>query len=163
MPTLTHERPRRRGPPLDARDDLLRREDDAASRCASAPARNWYFTYRNGGAPEWLRLGAYPAVALAEARDLALDQRHGLDVKGIDPAAERRKEPAPEPEPPAPAFTFADFVPAYVAFQKGRTKDWADEAQKIERHLLPAWGPLPLETSRARTSTSCSTRSPARG
>ena len=111
-----------------------------------AKTRTWYFTYRNGGATEWVRLGAYPAVSLAEARTLVQDHRHDIDLKDIDPAVERRKEPEPEPAPPPPAFTFADFVPVYVAFQKGRTKDWQNEAQKIERHILPAWGPLPLKS-----------------
>ena len=93
----------------------------------SPRAKVWYFTYRNGGPSQWLKLGEYPAVTLAEARTLALGQRHAVDVEGKDPAAERRAPlPAPHPEPPR-AFTFADFVPAYVAFQRGRTKEWANE------------------------------------
>jgi len=36
-------------------------------------------------------------------------------------------------------------VPVFVRFQKGRTKHWADEEGKIKRHLLPAWGSLPLK------------------
>ena len=111
----------------------------------SPRAKVWYFTYRNGGPSQWLKLGEYPAVTLAEARTLALGQRHAVDVEGKDPAAERRAPlPAPHPEPPR-AFTFADFVPAYVAFQRGRTKEWANEEAKIRRHLLPAWGTLPLK------------------
>jgi integrase len=112
-----------------------------------ARTKTWYFVYRNGGEPEWVVLGTYPAVGLADARDLALGKRHGLDIDGVDPAAERRKEPEPDPVT-APAFTFADFVPAYVAFQKGRTKDWKNEEAKIRRHLLPAWGALPLKDIR---------------
>ena len=108
--------------------------------------KTWYFVYRNGGVSEWLKLGEYPSVGLAEARTLVRDRRHDIDVKGIDPAAERRRVPEPEPAPPVPAFTFADFVPAYVAFQRGRTKGWENEAQKIARHLLPSWGPLPLRS-----------------
>jgi len=108
-----------------------------------ARSRTWYFVYRNGKAPEWLKLGSYPAVTLAEARGLALDHRHALDLKGVDPAVERRKPPI-APAPAAPVFTFADFVPVFVQFQKGRTKHWANEEGKIKRYLLPAWGPLPL-------------------
>lgn len=111
-----------------------------------ARTKTWYFVYRNGGNPEWLKLGTYPAVGLDEARTLALDVRHDIDVKEIDPAVERRKEPEPPPAPPAPEYTFADFVPVYVAFQKKHTKDWENEAQKIARYLLPAWGPLPLKS-----------------
>jgi integrase len=103
--------------------------------------RAWYFTYRAGGDTEWVKLGTYPALGLAEARDLVLEKRHGLDIKGIDPAVERRK--APEPEP-APAFTFGDFAKTFVEFQKGRIQEWRADEQKIERYLLPAWRTLPL-------------------
>ncbi len=41
-------------------------------------------------------------------------------------------------------FTFAAFVPAFVAFQKGRKRRWEDDRQMINRHILPAWGPLEL-------------------
>jgi len=105
----------------------------------------WYFTYRHGGPTQWLRLGDYPALTLADARTEAVNQRKTLEVDGIDPVEERARLNTPiEPEPAAPVFTFKDFVPVYVAFQKGRTKEWADEESKIHRHLLPAWGPLPL-------------------
>ena len=42
----------------------------------SPRAKVWYFTYRNGGPTQWLRIGEYPAVSLAEARTAALDHRH---------------------------------------------------------------------------------------
>jgi integrase len=108
----------------------------------SPKAKTWYFTYRHGGPTQWLRLGEYPALSLADARGQATAQRKALEVDGIDPAAERRKPVEPEPTPRA--FTFEDFVPTYVAFQKGRTKEWEDEQSKIHRHLLPVWGPIPL-------------------
>lgn len=105
----------------------------------------WYFVYRNGSQPEWLKLGTYPAVSLADARTAARDARHAIDVDGIDPAVERRQEPpAPVAEPRV--FTFADFVPVFVAFQKGRTKTWQDDEAKIARHILPAWQALPLRS-----------------
>jgi integrase len=103
----------------------------------------WYFTYRNNGPSQWLRLGEYPALSLADARKQVNEQRALLD-KGIDPAEERRRPPV-EPAPAAPVFTFADFVPVFVRFQRGRTKHWDDEEGKIKRYLLPAWGPLPLK------------------
>lgn len=108
-----------------------------------ARKKTWCFTYRNGGPTQWLRLGEYPGLSLAGARKLVNEQRITLD-KGLDPIAEQRKvlvAPAPAPR----AFTFADFVPVFVAFQRGRNvTDWENDASKIERHILPAWGPLPL-------------------
>jgi integrase len=104
----------------------------------------WYFVYRNGSEPEWLKLGTYPAVSLGDARKEANEQRALLD-KGVDPVAEweRRTRPV-EPEPAPKAFTFSDFVPTFIAFQKGRTSTWRDDENKIHRYLLPAWGALPL-------------------
>jgi len=103
----------------------------------------WYFTYRNGGPSQWLKLGAYPTLTLADARDRVAKERAVL-AAGVDPAEERRKPPV-EPVPSAPTYTFADFVPVFVRFQKGRTRHWEDEESKIKRYLLPAWGPLPLK------------------
>ena len=106
--------------------------------------KTWYFTYRFEGADRWLRLGEYPGIALADARKLVNAYRAILDT-GHDPAVVREQAiVAATPPPTAPVFTFADFVPVYVRFQKGRTKAWEDEAGKIDRYLLPAWGTLPL-------------------
>lgn len=109
-----------------------------------ARSRQWYHVYRNGAAPEWIPLGEYPAVKLKEARDKVTDHRHALDVEGIDPAVERRKAAEPAPPPPE-VFTVEKFAPVFVAFQKARgNKDWKNDEQKIARHILPAWGRLPL-------------------
>ena len=59
------------------------------------------------------------------------------------PGREKRTPPAPEPVP-APVFTFADPVPVYLAFQRGRVKTWQAERSKITTYLLPAWGTIPL-------------------
>jgi integrase len=107
-----------------------------------ARTKVWYFAYRNKGPVQRFRLGEYPALKLAGARKQATAQRAQLD-NGVDPAAERR-QPPPAPVPAAPVFTFADFVPTFIAFQKGRKKTWFDDQQKIERWLLPEWGALPL-------------------
>jgi integrase len=109
-----------------------------------ATSKTWYFTYRNGGPTEWVKIGTYPAVSLVDARLTALEQRHAIDLEGKDPAAERRRAP-PEPAAAPQVFTFADFAPTFVAFQKGRVKCWRDDAAMLKRYLSPAWGPLPLK------------------
>src|SRR5690349_17593346 len=83
--------------------------------------KTWYFTYRNGGPTQWLKLGDYPdGLTLADARDRVATERARL-VDGIDPVVEKAKPPV-EPTPQAPVYTFADFVPVFVRFQKARTK-----------------------------------------
>lgn len=109
--------------------------------------KTWCFTYRNSGPTRWLKLGEYPALSLADARQRVNEERAQLG-NGVDPIEERRKaaEPLPEPPPAAPAFTFADFVPVFIAFQRGKKKTWEDDEAAIAKHLLPSWRTLPLKS-----------------
>lgn len=123
--------------------------------------KSWAFTYRvpHDRRPEgekdvsqWLSLGTYgpDAVSLAEARRLAGKWRHAIDVEKRHPAHEVRAlkaaTKAPPPPPPAAPHTFGSFaLGAYLAFAKARGKKTVHEdAQKIRKHLAPAWGALPL-------------------
>jgi integrase len=118
-----------------------------ALRATSGGSKTWVFVYRAAGKPQWLTLGAYPAVTLADARKLALDERHAIDVQKRDPAAEQRVERAAAKLPPIPAkavFTFADLARLYETFAKGKKKTWPDDVGKMKRYLIPAWGDLPL-------------------
>jgi integrase len=112
-----------------------------ALRVTPAGTKTWCFVYRNGGTPQWLTLGSYPAVKLADARTLALDKRHAVEKR--DPAVELRVErlSATVPLAPTPAmFTFADLVAVYEKFAKGRKKTWKDDLNKTKKYLIPAWG-----------------------
>lgn len=131
---------------FDTRDEVYDTKARGLVLRVGARRKVWCFVYRNRGPLQRLRLGEYPAMTLAEARKAVTEQRALLD-KGIDPVKTKQAAAiAVEPAPALPpAFTFADFVPTYVAFQKGRTKEWADEESKIRRHLLPVWGALPLK------------------
>jgi hypothetical protein len=87
--------------------------------------KTWCFVYRSSGKPQWLTLGSYPAVTLADARSLARAKRHAVDVDKRDPAAELRIERQKAPLPPVPmpaVFTFADLAAVYETFAKGRKK-----------------------------------------
>jgi integrase len=120
-----------------------------ALRVTPNGTKTWAFVYRGHGKPQWLTLGSYPALMLADARALALDHRHAIDVEGRDPVAEQRAEreaaELPAPVPPAiPAvFTFADLAKVYEKFAKGRKKTWKDDVAKTNKYLLPAWGSMP--------------------
>lgn len=115
-------------------------------RVSPSGVKAWYFVYRfDGGPPEWLRLGEYDAVGLAAARTLAGTYRYQVDVEKRNPAAEKRTPPPP-PEPEAPVMTFATFAPVYLTFAKGKKRTWEDDAAKIAKYLIPAWGPLPLRS-----------------
>ncbi|MEP6918277.1 MAG: Arm DNA-binding domain-containing protein, partial [Acidobacteriota bacterium] len=84
-----------------------------ALRPTPSGAKTWAFVYRAAGKPQWLTLGAYPAVTLADARELAIDQRRGVVLDKRDPASEQRAQRKTAAQPPAapPAvFTFADLA-----------------------------------------------------
>ena len=111
--------------------------------------KTWYFTYRRRGSPtQWLKLGPYPELTLADARVRVRDERYTLEVLGEDPitAAHEAIAAAEQAEAaaPPPMFTFGDFIPVFVQFQKGRKKTWRDDAVMIERHLREPWGDLEL-------------------
>src|SRR6516225_967765 len=117
-----------------------------ALRVSPAGLKTWSFVYRRGGKPQWLTLGSYPAVTLADARELALDKRHAIDVEKRDPAAERRteRETAQLASSTAPVvYRFSDLAALYEQFAKGRKKTWKDDVNKIKKYLIPAWGALP--------------------
>ena len=110
-----------------------------------ARKKTWCFTYRNGGPTQWLKSASTLSLKLKGARMLVNEQRTSLD-KGIDLAEERRSLPV-EPVPEPAAFTFGNFVPAFIAFQKQkRKKTWQDDEVAIDRHLLAAWKDLPLNS-----------------
>jgi integrase len=118
-----------------------------ALRGTAKGIKTWAFVYRRASKPNWVKLGAYPAVTLADARTLALEMRHAIDVEKRDPATERRAKRRAAKAPPAATaavFTFADMAKLYEAFARGQKKTWQDDAGKVKRYLIPAWGTLPL-------------------
>ncbi len=122
-----------------------------ALRVTPAGVKSWSFVYRlDGTASQWLWLGSYPAVPLADARGLALTYRRMVEVEKRDPAKERHDERAARaaapPTPTPGAFTFADLGDLYATVAAGQKKTWQDDVAKINRHLRPAWGALPLRT-----------------
>jgi integrase len=118
-----------------------------ALRATPGQVKTWTFVYRAGGKPQWLTLGSYPALSLADARAQALAKRHAIDVESRDPAEEQRaeREAAKLPTPAAPGvFTFADLAALYATFAKGRKKTWQEDVNKTKKYLTPAWGSLPV-------------------
>src|SRR3954468_3421233 len=85
-----------------------------------------------------MTLGAYPALGLADARTLALDKRHAVDVEGRDPVAEKKAErvtaiPIEAAEPAV--STFADLTRLYETFANSGST-WADDGSKMEKYFL---------------------------
>ena len=115
-------------------------------RVAPSGRKTWIFVYRTPGStsPQWSPIGTFPAVSLADARRLALDQRKAVEVDGGDPVAERKAKRHTTPSPTV--FTFGDLAKLYLTLAKATKKSWRDDKQKIDKYLLPAWGTRPLRT-----------------
>ena len=112
-------------------------------RASPTGGRAWWFVYRLQGKPsQWLKLGSYPAMSLADARKAALAQRKAVDVDRSDPVAERKTKAKAAPA----VFTFADLAKLYLTLAKATKKDWKNDQRKIDKHLLPAWGARPLRS-----------------
>jgi len=144
--TLAGLKPAERTRYFDSHTPGLMLRVSAATARQDGRGRVWYFRYRYQGRQELLRLGTYPGTTLKEAREAVGAARKRLD-HGENPAAEKR---TPPPAPPA-VYTFADFVPVFVAFQKDRgIKTWHEQENKIAKYLTPAWGDRALASLRRR-------------
>ena len=86
----------------------------------------------NRGRRQCLTLGDAPAITLAQARELALQNRGQLAM-GSDPKAQR-KEAAETP-------TFAEFIEQrYLPFVKGYKKAWNSDVSYLNNQILPVLG-----------------------
>jgi len=100
-------------------------------------AKSWAVRYRNAaGTPRKLTLGPYPAISLADARELAKAKLRDVQ-EGRDPAVEKQREKAE-----APARTFAAVALRFIkrhAAKQNRT--WAETARILG--IGPDLQPLP--------------------
>jgi len=104
----------------------------------------WRLKYRFAGKEKLLRLGTYPEVPLADARERRDEARKQL-AQGVDPGAARKEEQAISEED---ARTFG--VVAWEWYEK-QLRGWTESTafnikRRLERELLPPFGKLPIKT-----------------
>ena len=75
-------------------------------KVVSSGAKRWVQRVTIGGKRHNLGLGGYPAVSLAEARELAAENQRAIR-QGRDPLAEKHQAEEDLRRPPVPAFTQA--------------------------------------------------------
>ena len=102
---------------------------------APGGSKSWVQRLTIHGRRHDIGLGGYPLATLAEARDMALDNRR-LARKGGDPLAEKRRAKVPNFREAALA-TFEANKPRWRNAKV--TKNWW---QQMELHALPKLGPL---------------------
>jgi len=97
--------------------------------------KSYVFSYRHQGRKRLIALGRVTELTLDQARDQALTHKLGLRQEDVDPLAQREKALLGD--------TVAQLCTAYLErYAKLRKRSWRDDEQRINKYLLPAWGPL---------------------
>src|SRR5437773_7926206 len=102
-------------------------------RLAPGGGKTFVIRYRHRGRQERLTLGHYPALSLADARNLA-KQKLAQVEQGHDPAAERRAD--------REALTFDTLASEYMErYAKARRKrSWKADERHLRVDVLPVFG-----------------------
>lgn len=118
---------------VDYFDDLT---PGLSLRVTSNDARSWTLFYRDQhGRQKRLTLGRYPAVCLADARELAQDARRSV-AKGGDPVVEKRAA--------RDVLTFGELAASYIEnHAKPNKRSWAEDERQLNANLLPKWRTRP--------------------
>jgi len=102
-------------------------------------ARVFWFRFVLRGVKGGLRLGAFPALPVTAARQLALAARAKVE-RGIDP---RQTDEHHD-------LTFGEFATIYLAYSRQHKRSHRDDASKLKCWLLPAFAHLRLQDLRRR-------------
>ena len=102
-------------------------------RVTPTGARSWVLRVVVAGKRRDMGLGAYPEVALAQARQRAREVRDSI-WRGIDPATERKARKSALLADQAMAVTFSELAREYVD-KKSREFKTAKQRQKLENQI----------------------------
>ncbi len=104
--------------------------------------KSWSLRYQLRGKSRELGLGAYPAVSLKRARELAAEARAKL-AEQRDPLAERKAQLAAVALAEAKNVTFKEFAEAYILRRKpewSNSKHAGQWSATFEQHVYPKIG-----------------------
>ncbi|MCH7908448.1 MAG: DUF4102 domain-containing protein, partial [Candidatus Hydrogenedentes bacterium] len=100
--------------------------------------RSWCFFYRLDGRLRNLTLGRYPALSLAQARQLARSARLTME-QGDDP--QDLKKEAHRLKSDRRKNTFADVAEKFVEnHSKKHNKTWKKTQYNLTKYVVPIWG-----------------------
>jgi len=122
-------KPPEQGLQVDYFDDDLR---GFGLRVSYGGVRSWFVMYRHGGRKRRLKIGPYPALGLAEAKEMAREALNKV-AKGIDPAAEKQALKR--------AGTVAEMAADYLErYAKVHKRAWRLDRATLNNDLVPALG-----------------------
>jgi integrase len=97
--------------------------------------KSYVFSYRHQARKRLIALGRVTELTLDQARDQALSHKLSLRQEDVDPLAQRQRALLGD--------TVAQLCTAYLErYAKLRKRSWRDDEQRINKYILPAWGPL---------------------
>jgi integrase len=100
-------------------------------RVTAGGCMTWVLRYRHHQIHRRLKLGTYPAMKLADAREEADAQKREVE-KGGDPFADRMRLKT--------AKTFQDLATEYIErHAKPKKKTWREDQRVLDRDVLPKW------------------------
>lgn len=118
---------------MDYFDDLT---PGLSLRVTANDVRTWTVFYRDQhGRQKRLTLGRFPAVLLADARELAREAQRKV-AKGGDPVVEKRTA--------REVLTFGELAESHLENHAKPTKrSWAEDERRLNADLLPKWRTRP--------------------
>ena len=103
-------------------------------RVMKSGRKTFTFMYRTGGRCRKMKMGTYPALTLAKARQQAFDLLRVVE-RGKDPAEERKQK--------RNARTFEELAQLYLemhALPNKKPASIKEDTRILNTYLLPAWG-----------------------
>ncbi len=102
-----------------------------ALRLSYGGGKSFVFFYRIGGRQRRMTLGTYPAISLADARELWREARKDI-AQGRDPAIARKRDKAAE--------DFTSVALEWLKREHAEDKSRSQVTRIVEGELIPAWG-----------------------
>ncbi len=116
-------------------------------------AKSWAVRYRHGGKPKKLTIGAYPAIDLKRARDLARTALTRV-ATGEDPGQEKKDRRLVEADTVrAERDLVRNAVTTFIdRYAKANTREssWRETKRLLDNDVVPAWGDRPLQDIKRR-------------
>jgi hypothetical protein len=140
-----------------AKDKLYKLSDGGGLFVEVSPAgqKTWQYQYRFGGSRRDVKIGRYPEVGVADARERHFELRALLE-RGIDPADARRQELSERKQRAADAVAPAD---EFETFSKRWVREWLMTKSDTTRRRTP--GNCAMAPSRSSYAGSCCMSCPA--